>query len=186
MTPDELNQYLTDFVDGFEFTRPGHAGSLARDVAVLQAELIQKRSGVQEAPDGSAWVENSTKPSPRYPQGYKAWKLEKYGWDAPNYRTGQMLSVESLTGDIEITPHEIKIGYGTDSSPMSGGSPTNLLTNRDEAVTDTQKAECAHNPTGGRPARKFFGTGAGDAEKIVELCQENLNEYIMTSPFGVR
>jgi hypothetical protein len=184
MTPAEFAQLLTDFIDGFDFTRPGHNQSLARDVADLVIARIQDRSWRGEAPDGSTWVENSSKPTQWHPQGYRKYKDDIYGWDDPNYRTGQMLSKMSLGGKVVISQKVIEIGYGTDSAPTRGGSPTSALLDADKKVTDTQKAEWAHNPTGGRPARKFFGVGAGDPEKIVELVQENLNDYILSSPWG--
>jgi hypothetical protein len=186
MTPDELNNYLTDFVDKFDFTRPGHSQSLARDVADVVVECIQERSSRGVGPDGDAWEANSGKSTPWLPGGYRQWKMENYGWDDPNYRTGQMLSKMSLGGNIQINPHDIVIAYGTNTPPTRGGSPNSFFDpETDGKVTDTQKAEWAHEDTGEKPARPFYGLGDGDDQAIVELCQENLNDYILSSPYGV-
>jgi phage gpG-like protein len=179
MTPGELTKFLTDFVEHFDFTRKGREESLAHDVVDLVVARIMDRSSRGEAPDGSTWAANSTTPTKWHPQGYRQYKLDKYGWDDPNYRTGQMLSQTSLSGKIVIKQKEMEIGYGTDQPPSRGGSPTGVLLPEDLKVTDTQKAEWAHN--GGRP---FMGLGADDPEKIVELIQENLNDYILSSPYG--
>ncbi len=117
---------------------------------------------------------------------YAAEKQAKYDLDPDeiNIRTGQMLSKLSIAGNITITPREVLIGYGTGQPPSSSASPNQYISDEDKKVTDTEKAEWAHKGGPGRPARTFMGIGPGDFEAIVELCQENLNDYILADQFG--
>jgi len=75
---DQIVAYLDWFVASFDFTRPGIAQNLGRDVANVVVERIQKQSSEELAgPDGNPWPQNSTQESPK--GGYKGWKIRKYG-----------------------------------------------------------------------------------------------------------
>jgi len=183
---DEVIAYLNDFVDGFDFTRVGADQSLGRDVKNRVVERIAARCALSVGPDGVAWQQNSTKSSPWLPGGYKQWKEEEYGWpDNPNYRTGQTLSATSLGAASVIRPKEIEVRYGTGRAPTRSYSPNSHIEEADKKVTDLQKAEWAHDGGASGIKRPFFGLGEGDDVAIVELCQENLNQYIRESPYGV-
>ncbi len=115
-------------------------------------------------------------------------QTDSYGWDRdkPNRRTKQMLSQTSLMGKLDIQPEEIIIGYGTDLPPSRGASPTGLVSQKDKEVTDTEKAEWAHqdDPRTGRPARPFYSFGEGDDQAVAGVARENLHDYILSSPYG--
>ena len=114
---DQVILWLRDFVEGYNFTRPGKDQSLGRDLAWQMVDCIMVRASQFQGPDGEEWAGNSTKSSPWLPGGYKQWKEETYGWDdAPNYRTGQMLSQLSLYGRTTIEPRQITMIYGIDAA----------------------------------------------------------------------
>ena len=176
--------WLQNFADSFDFTRIGIDQNLGRDMKNVQVQRILDRCTQFEAPDGSIWLGNSDIPSVWYPQGYKQWKEDHYGWkgDSPNYRTGQMLSKLSMGAASTITAKEIKIAYGTGQAPSRSYSPSGYFEqNTDGMVTDIQKAEWAHMDGPHRPARPFFGVGAGDAEALVKCAQDNLDDYIRST-----
>ena len=182
----DVMEFLRDFVEGFDFTRPGRDQSLGRDLAHAQVDQIMTRSSKFQSPDGSQWTGNSTSPWRRYPQGYKQWKEEQYGWDdAPNYRTGQMLSQLSLFGRTRIEPRQITLIYGIEAAPTRSASPNGHLNlETDGKVTDVQKATWAHGGEKGKPARPFYGVGDGDAEALCAVAREALHEYIRSSPYS--
>lgn len=183
---NEVMAYLHAFVDGFDFTRPGKDQSLGRDLAKTQVDRIMVRAEQgQCGPDGVRWARNSTKSSPWLPGGYKQWKEEQYGWpDEPNRRTNQMLSQTSLYGKTTIAPREIMMIYGTGDAPTDSKSPNGFFDEKtDGQVTDLQKAEWAHEDSGDKPGRPFYGVGEGDAEALIEVGQENLDGYIRSSPY---
>jgi hypothetical protein len=177
-TADEVVGWLERFAHSFNFTRPGLDQSLGRDMAMAQIQRILDRCAQFVGPDGTPWEENSDTPTPWMPNGYKQWKADHYGWDHPNYRTGQMLSKASMAGNIEITADEVKIGYGLGLPPRAGYSPTGHCSDEDRAVTDREKAEWAHMETRHRRARPFFGVGEGDAEAVQKVAFENLSTYL--------
>jgi len=175
---DQVVAWLEQFVADFDFTRPGVDQNLGRDIANVVVERIQDRSQQQLDPDGSPWPENSTKPSPWMPNGYKAWKEERYGWSQPGYRTGQMLGITALKGQTEIEQKKVTLRYGWGAQTHQSFAPTGYLSKQDEKRTDREKAEYAH--TGGKHGivRRFYAIGQGDAEAALEVGQGNLNDYI--------
>jgi hypothetical protein len=179
---DQVMLWLRDFVESFDFLRPGVDESLGRDLVGVVVERIQDRSRRHVAPDGSFWIGNSTTPSRWYPEGYNEWKRKKYQInDEPNFRTGQMLSNLSLglNPKTVYNRHDIEIRYGIDAPPSSSAAPNGYVDpDTDGIVTDTQKAGW------NQPGRPFYGFGQGDAEALLEVAQENLNQYILESPCG--
>jgi hypothetical protein len=184
---DQVVAYLKRFADGFDFTRVGVDQSLGRDLKNVVVARIAERCAKSVGPDGQPWEKNSTTSSPWMPYGYKGWKDEEYEWpDNPNYRTGQMLSALSLGAASRITAREVIVAYGTGLPPKRSVSPNNHFDpETDGVVTDLEKAEWAHDGGAHGVKRPFYALGDGDAAALVELCQHNLNEYILTSPYGV-
>jgi hypothetical protein len=175
--------WLEQFVESFDFKRPGRDQSLGRDVAMKIVEGIHSRISQHVDPEGEDWPENSTKEPP--PGGYKAWKAKKYGLDdEPNIRTGQMTSQTSLYGRTQINTHDMLMVYGLGEGPKSSAAPTGYLSKQDKETTDTQKAYYAHTgQSKKRVLRKFYAANAEDTQRVIELVQENLNDYIR-SIFG--
>jgi len=183
----EVVSHLERFVHGFDFTRPGKDQSLGRDVVnvvVRGPELgqvggILGRCAEHKDPDGNEWAENSRR-EPPVPDGYYGFKERKYGIvDEPNRRTGQMLSEVTLKAKTKIEQMSIEIRPGTDEPPTKSYAPTGYLSKQDMAVTDTDKIRFAHTETDVKPARRFYAMTLEDARNVRNLCQENLNEYIV-------
>jgi hypothetical protein len=183
---DEVVRYLENFLRSFDFTRKDEDQSLGRDITLLVAERIAERSARGVDAQGNAWPVNSDKPSHWHkdawgnPLRYRTWKQLVYGWSNPNYRTGQMLSTQSLRGDkTTIQRTEILTVYGTDEPPDRGGSPTRAIAYWDKNGTDTDKAYYAHDgQSKQRIKRPFYELNDEDVEAIVALCQDNLTEMI--------
>jgi len=97
---------------------------------------------VNAGPDGTPWPENSTKQPPA--GGYKTWKPKQYEWYELNYRTGQMLSVKSLSGGTTVEKKGVTLCYGRNQPASGGGFPTGLCSDQDQKRTDLQKAASAH------------------------------------------
>lgn len=178
----EITAWLEGFVDSFDFKRPGIDQNLGRDVVELAAQRMRDRSLDERTGFGTAWPPNSETPHPPWqPQGYRQWKLDNYGVDKPNSRTGQMLSQLSMKGRSTVESKQVTMIYGTDTPPTSAsfGSPDPKLLARDQKVTDCQKAYFAHTGQSKKKiVRPFYQLIDDDAEAIVALCQENLNDLI--------
>jgi hypothetical protein len=171
---NEVVRWLDDWVNGIDFRKSGQDQSLGRDVAKKVAEKIAFRSATEHRGATVAWPDNSNTPSPWHPQGYRAWKAEKYGVDAPNYRTGQMLSELSLIGRTAIAAHEIIMTYGTDAPPFTSAAPTGLLSDADKAVKDTEKS------TWNSATRPFYEMDDQIAEAVVvDVCYPWVSVYVM-------
>jgi hypothetical protein len=174
--------WLDKFVDSFDFKRPGNDQNLGRDIAHKAVELIQDRSLVDRTGFGTAWQPNSETPHPPWqPQGYRKWKEDNYGVGEPNSRTGQMLSKKSLFGRTAVDSKQVTMIYGTDTPPdrATFGNPTAKQFERDQKVTDCQKAYFAHTGQSKKKiVRPFYQLIDSDGAAIVELAQENLNDLI--------
>lgn len=129
---------------------------------------IQERAATElRGADPSQWKAN--KPA------YRDYKARHYGvFDMPNFRTGQMLSQESLWGRTTITKDEVLLTYGLNEAPSRSAAPTGYLSEQDERHSDVEKGWYAHN-THNRPFYELDDVIAG---KVVEEAQENLNEFI--------
>jgi hypothetical protein len=147
----------------WDFTRPGKEGSLGQDLAALAAENIQLRGADGKGPGGEAWPENEKR--------YRARKKAHYGVDKPNIRTGQMLSRESLLGDVEVSPELVRLKYGTGQPPSrtATGAP---LQDADREITDIEKAFL------NSPERPFYGLDETDAEGMTGEAGANLDDLL--------
>ncbi len=169
----QVQGFLDEFVDGFNYKRPGIDQSLGRDVAMKVVERIADRSLADRRSVDEDWAPNEEK--------YAAWKAKRYsiGEDEPNTRTGQMLSQLSLYGRTRIDEKEITMIYGVNAPPTrtATGVP---LTKADQKVTDVQKAYFAHAGQGKHKiTRPFYQVDETDGKAVSELCQANLNEWIL-------
>jgi hypothetical protein len=134
----------------------------------IQSRSLQERCGAKEY-----WLGNAPK--------YKAWKEANYGTGDANSRTGQMLSQKSLYGRTKIYEEQIVMVYGTNEVPdrAAFGSPTAKQLEQDQKRTDTEKAYFAHTGQSKKKIkRKFYEVDEADAAAVVEVCRENLCEYI--------
>jgi hypothetical protein len=174
--------WLNNWVDTFDFKRPGNDQSLGRDVMKLAAQRMRDRSLQDRTGFGTAWPPNSETPSHWAPEGYRAWKEKNYGTGDPNSRTGQMLSQLSMEGRSTIEAKQVTMIYGINKPPVTApafGNPDPKLLARDQKVTDTFKAYLAHTGQSRKKiVRPFYQLIDDDGIAISELCQENLNKLI--------
>lgn len=155
---------LNALVDTFNFTRPGRERSLGLDAVHIVAEGIVDRSAKnQGSASGNPWPPNRA--------DYTAAKLAKYSVSLIGFRTGQMISIPSLLGQVDIRPREIEIRYGTGRPPTR--SMTGHIEPADMKVTDTQKAEWFTNKKG-----DFYEVDEKIADKVREHFVAELERFI--------
>lgn len=181
---DQVLGWIGQFIDSIVFTRKGVENSLGRDIAdtIIRGPEHGEQGGIMGrcadgvTPEGQPWPENSDNPSG---EGYRSKKLEKYGWDETNRRTSQMLSYVSIYGRTTIAPDVVTLTYGLDKPPDASRSPTGYKDDRDDAVTDVQKATWAH-----QQSRGFYGLGAGDPENVSKTGQAAIDLMIREAGGG--
>lgn len=118
-------------LDEFNFTRAGHEESIGKDAAGIVAQGIIDRSVNDQGGAAGAWLPNDP--------DYTAEKARKYGVELIGFRTGQMISLPSLLGNVDVEPDTVTIRYGTGQPPREAMS-SSYISKGDQAVTDTQKA----------------------------------------------
>ena len=102
---DDVVRFLDGFVDSFDFQRVGNDQCLGRDVANKIVERIYDRGLDQRSGVSGIWLANE--------RTYAAGKDRRYGVEeAPNVRTGQMLSNKNLYGRTRIDSREVTMIYG--------------------------------------------------------------------------
>lgn len=112
---DDLEQWENGAIGGWDF------GTIADDIASEVAAGIRERAFERGLDvDGQPLKDNE----PRY----AAAKARKFGSTQPLVRTGQLLSIESLKGEIEAGADSITMTYGENEAGEEGGA------------TDRQKA----------------------------------------------
>jgi hypothetical protein len=150
---DQLYNDIHDFVDGFNFTTQVEVKSLALDCAGVIADGIIARSiDDQSAAEGS-WDALNEK--------YKEWKVKKYGVGLIGVRTGQMLSLNSVLGEIEITPELATVLYGKA-----------LADPEDDTITDIEKAYFFSE------RRPFFELDDKITDELFARIEELLETYL--------
>jgi hypothetical protein len=171
---DDVMLDLEAWMARFDFTMPGHYGSLGRDVAMAVVEGIQNRSNRDRRGATQGWRPNEPK--------YRKWKLRKYGIDEPNTRTGQMLSQLSLYGKTTIEPELVTMVYGTDTvteRAVFGGNHTASDLARDQKKTDTEKAYLAHTGQSvHKILRPFYELDDEITQDIRKLIERALTDYL--------
>jgi hypothetical protein len=148
-----LRESLTDF--GFDRPATGAAPTVGDAVREIFSEAIHDRSTGGVSPEGGNWDANSDEPPG---QGYASRKRKETGQARPNVYGGQMLSEESIHGELRNGHHETDYVYGI-------GIRT-VKPNGDAGPSDREKAQWAHEPnrfTG--VTRPFFGITEEDADR---------------------
>jgi hypothetical protein len=136
---DDVDRAITGTLYRFGMTSQSKQRNLGEDLAHGVADGIEVRSDQQQRGEVVIWPENSDNPPGK---GYKSRKKRLYGTDKTNYRTSQMLSHESLVGELLVDRNEVKMTYGTDRAPTT--SANGYIEERDKRVTDREKAAYAH------------------------------------------
>jgi hypothetical protein len=152
-------------VDSVEFTMPGQDASLGKDCAGVVAQGIIDRS-VPDAvsPDGGSWAANEAR--------YAAYKRAKFAADQPGILSGQMLSLESVKGEVKVLPDQVTMTYGTGSTP-SGSRTGAALSASQSSVTDREKAR--HFADSGR---EFYGLDKDVVEAVVAEIEDAVGKML--------
>jgi hypothetical protein len=130
---------LEGLVKTFDFTRKGQGESMGKDAAGKVAEGIVDRSAAEQRGVDASFPANDP--------DYTADKVNRYGVDLIGFRTGQMISLPSLLGHVDVTPDTVLMTYGTNTPPTRSMSSSSISTS-DQRVTDTEKAEYFTNRKG--------------------------------------
>lgn len=148
---------------------------MGRDAAKAVAERIAEAAADQKTTDDEPFPNNAPE--------YAAWKDKKYGVgpDAYGRRTGQMLSLESLLGEVDVTRDEVTISYGTGQAPERS-SASGYINESDKSITDIEKAFFVTNQGGKR--LKFYKAGAAGREAVVEVIKEAIGRAIQEENGG--
>lgn len=123
--------HLAELIESFNFKRQGRDKSMGRDAAQLVAEGIVSRSAQDQGGPDEKWPPNT--------DDYTTSKLNWYGVELVGFRTGQMISMPSLLGRVDVSTDTVEIYYGTFRPPdrTMTGAP---LKPSDLRVNDVQKA----------------------------------------------
>lgn len=160
----EFEAEFRELIDGFNFSLPGKDQSLGRDLAGIAAAGIVDRSVSEQAgPNFQAWRPNNPK--------YTARKLKEFGVDLIGFRTGQMLSLESVMGETTVGDNEVVMRYGTNTPATRSSTGQGKL--KDDEPTDREKAEWFSD--GGR---EFYELDDADAEAIFDAAIKALEDYL--------
>lgn len=162
---NEVKLWIEGVVESIRFDMPGRDQSLGRDMAGVVAEGIIDRS-VPDAmsPDGSGWAPNEAR--------YAAYKLRKFAADQPGILSGQMLSLESVRGDVKVTPTEVTMSYGIGSGASRSRTGA-ALTASQQAATDRDKAR--HFAESGR---EFYGMDRQIADAVVAEVEDAVADHL--------
>ena len=159
---DDVEAAFDDLFDLFGFdTRMADGKTVGDAITLAIAEDIH--ASPPQDPDGNPWPENSDT-APGY---YKSRKKRKYGSDVTGYRTGQMLSRESLCGEPEIGRDEMTMTYGTGKPPSHGEDGLGFDADEDGKVTDREKAEYFSEKVGA-----FYGLNERREEEATAVIRE--------------
>ena len=169
---DEVEAKISDVWESFGFSIPGiGGGTLGQDCAGTVADAIATDAAQSKGAEGQTFPENSPK--------YKAWKARRYGQDAPGYRTGQMLSLESLKGEVQIEGDEVVMTYGTDEPPTRSSTGMGFNPDTDGAITDREKM--------GYITEKFgpiFAMNADRQTEVTEVIGDAFSRHIRSKLSG--
>jgi hypothetical protein len=172
---DEVCADLNRLIDGFGFDLPSIIDrDLGRSCAMTFATGIRDRATKGIGSEGE-WEPNSDIPEGK---GYASMKERVYGViEAPNDRTGDMLSVRALS-NCHISHDQVVLEYGTGDYPEPGskGRPVKAS---DLKKTDREKAYYAHTGQGPNGVtRPFYALDDDICGEITERCQERLDQYV--------
>lgn len=156
--------YLGGILETFNFTRAGKERALGLEAAHLVAEGIVDRSFKVQ-------VDHKLKAFKPNTDAYTADKVKKYFIPEIGFRTGQMISIPSLLGKVEVEEQQVTMRYGTGSIPTH--SMTGNIFPSDMKATDTQKADWFTDKKG-----DFYGADPDIEEKLFEHFGKALDEFI--------
>jgi hypothetical protein len=155
---------LANLIETFNFTRPGKDESMGKDAAHKIAVGIFTRSREEQGGPEGPWPENDP--------DYTDWKWNKYHVELIGVRTGQMLSLESLLGKVDVAPTTVEIYYGTGQAP-TGSMSSSYISQADTSITDIEKAWFFTRMKG-----SFYELDDKIANDVKQYFSDELSEFI--------
>lgn len=151
---DQVKVWIDAIVDSVDFTLPGRDQSLGRDLSGVVAQGIIDRS-VPDAisAEGTGWAANEEK--------YAAWKRAKFAADQPGILSGQMLSLQSVQGDVRVFPYSVEMNYGTGAGATRSRTGAALSASQ-QSISDRDKARYFADS-----GREFYGLDRTITEAVV-------------------
>lgn len=157
---------LNELIATFNFTRRGKDKALGIDAAHKVAQGIVDRSASEQA-SGTGLEFRPNSPA------YTAEKRRKYHTELIGFRTGQMISIPSLLGTVDLQPFLVTMQYGTDQPPSRAFIAGASVYPEDRRVTDTQKAGWFTKKKG-----KFYEPDKNIEREVRDLFAGALDEFI--------
>jgi len=150
---------------------------MGKDCAHAIGEAIAEAAADQKQTDGV--------PFPKNDKDYAEMKARKYGFAPPafGFRTGQMLSIESLLGEIEIDADRVVVRYGTGRAPERS-SASGYISEADKRTTDREKADLMHHKA--RKRAQFFQIGVAGRAAVLEVVKDALTRHLTAAMGGRR
>lgn len=162
---DDVSQWTENIIMDFGFDSPDDQhGTVGMACADSIAEGIQELGDQMLGPDMEEWPINEPK--------YMKWKARNFsGERRTNWRTHQMLSKESLLGEVEVTRDQVTMKYGTGQVSPDEKRP--------DGITDTQKAELAHDPNlPPDKRREFYAIGEVAEDHVFDTVSDALENHL--------
>lgn len=164
---DDIGLVLDELADTLDFTRAGREGSLGEQLAGVVVEGIVDRNRAAIDPDGNDWPEN---------QGKYGERKDRYGLPvgvglyAGGRAGGEMVSMEQVQGEVEISPDEVTLSYGTHEEARRKGS---WFTRGSDGPGE---GEVSGAPN--QPPRPFYAMGEEDLDRLVEEAGHALDDLL--------
>ena len=160
---DEVGRWLEETIQSIGFQTPASDGNMGQAIVHKLAANISERGYAESSGPDSQWPGNADR--------YLRWKERNYAEDRPNVRTQQMLSQESVEGEVAVTDDQVDWQYGKGEPPAHGG-PRDILTDREKGAL----AHSGQGPYGVQ--RPFFGVTDEDGADALLIAGETVADYI--------
>lgn len=160
---DQVFDAIEGIVTSYNFTLPGRNRDLGMELAYKVADGIHDRSIQEQRGASSFWAACDAE--------YVTEKFDLYKTNKTGERTGQMLSILSLVGQVEISEYTVYMTYGIDAAPTRS-KYSGYISDQDKSITDAEKAE--HFSA----KRPFYELDEVICQACVELARDELIDYM--------
>lgn len=159
---DQVAQMLDELATLIDFTEPGANGSLGETLIDTVVGAIADRNAQEVDPDGVSWDVNQGK--------YGQAKQERGLPIGVGLREGgEMVSLQQLRGEVQITADEAIVRYGTDTEARRKAQ---WFTNGSDG-TDGEPSGASN-----QPPRPFFAMSDEDVDAVVDQTEQFVDEWI--------
>jgi hypothetical protein len=164
---EAVGRRMVEAIRTFDFEVAHEGRVLGKIIADEIADgIMQRSSETQSSPSEGHWPPNEAR--------YARAKMKYYGTDKTNYRTGQMVSKESLLGEVDVVARLVRIMYGADRPPVKT-SINDWVPLIDQHATDTDKSFYAHEQ-----GRGFFELDDEICNTVYTAVNAALAEHLHT------